>query len=128
MERKSDSKRIGALGEKHVAALLKRNGYRIIGRNVRLSYKEIDIIAENEQYILFVEVKTRSTEKSNLYRPAAAVNGAKQKNLLVAAGMYLRSHLSEEQSRKQPRIDVAEVYVAEGKVERVNYIENAITR
>ena len=128
MERKSEGKRIGALGEKHVATLLKRNGYRIIGRNVRLSYKEIDIIAENEQYILFVEVKTRSTEKSNLYRPAAAVNGAKQKNLLVAAGMYLRSHLSEEQSRKQPRIDVAEVYVSEGKVERVNYIENAITR
>ena len=51
MERKSKTKEIGDLGEKHVAALLKKQGFRIIGRNVRLSYKEIDIIAEDEKYI-----------------------------------------------------------------------------
>ena len=128
MERKSEAKRIGDRGEKHVAALLKKQGFRILGRNVRLSHKEIDIIAENEKYIVFVEVKTRSSDKNNFFRPADAVNAQKQRNLLSAAYMYLRSHLSEEQAKKQPRIDVAEVYVAEGKIERVNYIQNAVTR
>ncbi|MBO5111254.1 MAG: YraN family protein [Clostridia bacterium] len=128
MERKSDTKRIGALGEKHVASLLKKQGCRILGRNVHLSHKEIDIVAESATHILFVEVKTRSTDKVNLYRPADAVNGAKQRNLLAAAAMYLRSQLNEEQAAKQPRIDVAEVYLHEGKVERVNYIPNAVTR
>ena len=128
MERKSNTKIIGDLGEKHVASLLKKQGYRIIGRNVHLSHKEIDIIAEDEKYILFVEVKTRSTDKHNYFRPAGAVNGRKQRNLLAAAAMYIRSHLNETQAKKQPRIDVAEVFVTDGRVERVNYIPKAVTR
>lgn len=128
MERKSKTKVLGDLGEKHVASLLKKQGYRIIGRNVRLSYKEIDIIAEDEKYILFVEVKTRSTDKNNYFRPADAVNARKQQNLLAAAAMYIRSHLKEAQAGKVPRIDVAEVYVSDGKIERVNYIPRAVTR
>lgn len=128
MERKNDTKRVGDLGERYAAAFLKKQGYKIIGRNVHLSHKEIDIIAENEKYILFVEVKTRSADKINYFRPADAVNRQKQRNLILAASMYLRSHLSEEQSKKQPRIDVAEVYLCGGKVERINYIPNAVTR
>ena len=111
-----------------ITSLLKKQGYRIIGRNVRLSYKEIDIIAEDEKYILFVEVKTRSTDKHNYFRPADAVNARKQQNLLSAAAMYIRSHLKENQFEKVPRIDVAEVYVTDGKIERVNYIPRAVTR
>ena len=110
------------------AKYLKKQGYRIIGRNVHLSHKEIDIIAENEKYILFVEVKTRSTDKHNYFRPGNAVNAKKQQNLILAATMYIRSHLNESQAKKQPRIDVAEVYVTDGKVVRVNYIPRAVTR
>ena len=128
MERKSDAKRIGRLGERHVSAWLKKQGYRILERNVRLSHKEIDIIAENEQYILFVEVKTRTVGQDAAPRPAMAVDVTKQRNLLAAATMYLRSHLTEAQATKQPRIDVAEVYVKDGKVERLHYIPNAVTR
>lgn len=124
--KKSNTRAIGDLGEKHVASLLKKQGFKVIGRNVRLSYKEIDIIAENEKYILFVEVKTRSADKKNFLRPAAAVDAQKQQHLLAAVSMYLRSHLHKDQAEKQPRIDVAEVFVAEDRVQSVNYIENAV--
>lgn len=123
---KNSTRAIGIAGEKYVTSLLKKKGFKIIGRNIRLSYKEIDIIAENEKYILFVEVKTRSADKKNFLRPAAAVDAQKMHHLFTAASLYLRTRLTPEQSKKQPRIDVAEVYMLGGAVQDVNYIENAV--
>lgn len=101
-------KAIGKRGEALAAEYLASNGYTVKERNLRISHDEIDIIAEDEKYIVFVEVKARAqTNINRLYgRPAAAVDHTKKQNLLRSVGEYLR----REHPNKQPRIDVIEVY------------------
>ncbi len=92
---------------------------------MRNKYSEIDIIAENKEYIIFVEVKTRTGEDS--HRPADSVNLRKQQMILKAAKYYLTF---SNQSNKQPRFDVAEVFLTEDKNKpyKINYIENAFSQ
>ena len=108
----------GEAGEKHIAKLLKRRGFRILERNFRSRFGEIDIIAENRQYILFVEVKTR--EKGGLVRPFEAITPAKQRRLLLTAEIYLAAH----PVTTQPRFDAAAVYTEQGKIVGEEYLEN----
>ena len=99
---------IGQWGERVAAKHYKAQGYRIVEQNWRVVHKEIDLIAENRDYIVFVEVKTRS---SDFMRPAAAVTHDKQRLLINAARSYLRQHPTD----KQPRFDVVEVYAAKNE-------------
>ncbi|MBQ8000493.1 MAG: YraN family protein [Ruminococcus sp.] len=112
----------GQIGEDYIAKFLRRNKYKIIERNMRNKYSEIDIIAENKEYIIFVEVKTRTGE--SVPRPADAVNLRKQQMILRAAKYYLTY---TNQTTKQPRFDVAEVFLSvdTNKPYKINYIENA---
>ena len=100
----------GVFGELSAIKYLKNNGYKIIANNKHEAHKEIDIIAENKEYIAFVEVKTRSVG-DDLYSPygtpASAVTRKKQLNLITAARSYLRNN----PTNKIPRMDVIEVYV-----------------
>lgn len=115
---------IGTLGEKYTAAYLRRNGFKIIETNLRNSYSEIDIIAESKEYIIFVEVKTRTTR--NEIRPVYAVTKQKQRKIISAANEYLKFNVSN----KQPRFDVSEVYlnIDNIKIYEINYITNAYTQ
>ena len=54
---------IGRYGEDMAAKLLRKKGYKILERNFRAGHNEIDIIAQNKDYTVFVEVKTRSEHK-----------------------------------------------------------------
>lgn len=99
---------IGRRGEELAAEYLEKLGFSITARNFHVSHDEIDIVAENDQYIVFAEVKTRAQTGANKRygRPALAVDYNKRQKLLRAAEEYLRRcHPS-----KQPRIDVLEVY------------------
>lgn len=109
----------GQRGELAVARLLREKGYEIVAANYRCRLGEIDIIAEDERYICFVEVKTRG-EKSR-YAPADAVDFGKRKKLIATAQLYL---VQNPQS-KQPRFDVAEVFVKNGEVKKIHHIKNA---
>ena len=84
---------------------------------------EIDIIAENKEYIVFVEVKSRTS--SQLYPPRAAVNAEKRRKIVAASNAYLKY----KKTNKSIRYDVAEVYLSKEKhkVESINYIENAFS-
>lgn len=99
---------VGKRGEELAADFLENNGYRISGKNVRISHDEIDIVAEDDKYIVFVEVKTRAQTESvkRFGRPAAAVDFGKRQRLIRAAEEYIRRCGVS----KQPRIDVIEVY------------------
>ena len=55
----TDKKKLGDRGEDYTARYLEKQGFHIVERNWHSRYGEIDIIAENEEYLLFVEVKTR---------------------------------------------------------------------
>lgn len=112
---------IGQIGEEYVAKFLKKKHYKILARNYRKRYGEIDIIAENKNYIAFVEVKTRHTD--SMTSAAEAVNRQKQLKIIKTASMYL----SENETEKFCRFDVCEVYVNADnlKVVNINYIEGA---
>ena len=123
-------KDIGNFGEKACTRFLRKKGFKIIGRNVRMGHLEIAIIASDKTHVVFVEVKTRNTDKSNILRPAAAVDSDKRTHLISFAYSFVKS-LPEKEKNKQPRIDVCEILVSGDKKLKVcdfNYIENAVTR
>ncbi len=127
----TDKQVLGRLGEDLAADFLEKNDYRIIGRNLHFSKNELDIVAEDDDYIVFVEVKTRSClyPESNGYgTPGRAVDHKKRGNTVKAVKDYLlKNYVS-----KQPRIDVIEVYLLESQSEfrtptvlKINHIRNA---
>lgn len=130
MKNKISTTASGRAGEREAAAFLEERGYRILEMNYRYSHREIDIIAENNERLLFVEVKSRTDNAELLARfgrPAAAVTKQKQKLIISAAYYYLKTH----ETAKRPRLDVIEVYfkpIADGQspvVSRIHHIENA---
>ncbi len=127
----TEKQMIGKIGEELAADHLQKNGYTIVTQNVRLGKNEIDIIAEDRDFLVFVEVKTRTTlypEWGEFGVPSRAVDAEKRKNTVKAARDYLHTHYSE----KQPRIDVIEVYLMTQnepaltpKPIKINHIRNA---
>ena len=112
---------LGRWGEALVAEYLRRRGFRLLAAGWQCRYGEIDLIAEDEQYILFTEVKLR---KSAAFAPARAfVDRRKQEKLRITAECWLAEHPA---GGLQPRFDVAEVYQSgSGALERIEYIKNA---
>ena len=78
----------GKEGEKLALQYLVKKGYKIHEVNWRYNYKEIDIIAQQGNQMVFVEVKTRATTAFEL--PQEAVTKKKMKNLVYAADVYLQ--------------------------------------
>ena len=95
----------GGMGESLTADFLRKNGFVIVKRNYHCRYGEIDIIAENKEYIIFTEVKTR--REDSLVSPAEAVDARKQGRIILTAEDFLSKYVTE----LQPRFDVAEVTV-----------------
>ncbi|MBE0415003.1 MAG: YraN family protein [Dehalococcoidia bacterium] len=115
-------KELGALGENIAAEYLARLGYVIRERNFRSKEGEIDIIAERDDFLVFVEVRTR--RGSSFGTPEESVNAKKKEKLITLAQTYIESHNDLPPSW---RIDVVAVELTrEGKVSRVELIENAI--
>ncbi len=78
---------LGKQGEDAAVAFLKKKGYQILARNVRTPSGELDIVAEHDSQVVFVEVKTRTRKKYG--HPWEAVNKAKQKKLALLAKIYI---------------------------------------
>lgn len=105
----------GAQGEEVAYKFLKKRGYKILERNYKNPVGEIDIIAKHKGIIIFVEVKTRTSDFFGL--PREAVDEYKQEKIRrVALGYLKRSRAMDSRIR----FDVIEVI--DGKVE---HIENA---
>ena len=123
------SAQVGTFGEDYCSKYIKKHKkLKVLGRYVTIGKLEVDIIATNKDYIVFIEVKTRRQEKSNFYRPAHAVDYAKRTNLLNFAYAYCKT-LPEKHRNKIPRIDVCEIYLSGSDkltVSEINYIENAV--
>ena len=127
----TEKQALGRLGEDLACDFLEKNGYRIVRRNQRFGKNELDIVCEDDDFIIFVEVKTRSClypESGNFGIPARAVDEGKRKNTVKAA----RDYLSQNYINKQPRIDVIEVYMLDQRSEfktptvlKINHIRNA---
>lgn len=115
-------KALGALGEKWARDYLKKKGYRVRETNYRCREGEIDIIAEHKEYLVFVEVRTRTG--SEFGTPEESVTLAKRGKLVSLALTYLQTH------RNLPhfwRFDVVAIEVgSDGKPSRMEIIQNAI--
>jgi len=109
----------GLEGEKLAVRHLKRLGYRIICRNYRSPLGEIDIIASHRGVLVFVEVKSRSTETFG--SPKLAITPAKQRKLSQVAWHYLQQHNLTEASA---RFDVVTISRMQGSP-HLEVIENA---
>ncbi|MFQ5543770.1 MAG: YraN family protein [Nitrospiria bacterium] len=109
----------GLEGEEVAASFLKRRGYRILERNYRTSFGEIDIIATEDDVLVFVEVKARSG--TGFGPPEASIDFRKQKKLSRVALAYL----SRKKNMTCPcRFDVVAVLKENGQC-RVRLIQDA---
>lgn len=114
----AESHNLGKQGEDLAAEHLKGLGYSIIRRNWKSGRNEIDIIAENKDYVVFVEVKTRS---ENFHvDPRDAVNREKQRSMIFCADNYIKRN----NVAKECRFDVVTVIMSEGS-HKIDHIEDA---
>jgi len=81
---------IGAWGEQAAADWLAERGCEILARNVRTPYGEIDIVTRQGDSTIFVEVKTRTSDKMGL--PEISITPRKQQHMLAAAEHYAARH------------------------------------
>jgi putative endonuclease len=109
----------GVLGERAAKRHLKRQGLKFLTANFRSERGELDLVFRDSDCLVFVEVKTRSSEE--WVRPAAAVNKERRQRLSRAALDYLRL-LNKPQVKL--RFDIVEVLLEEGAVRQVRHLPN----
>ena len=114
---------LGRWGESLAANYLRKKGYEIIGANYRCRLGEIDLIAENRKFLVFVEVKLRRSADFALARENVTLR--KQERIRQTALLYLSAH---ENMTKPARFDVIEIYAPEGAATRkpvLTHLEDA---
>lgn len=126
-----DSKKIGSFGENIACYYLKNKGYKILGKNysrkwIRGPQKgEIDVIAEKDKIISFIEVKTITSAQGGGYLPEDKVNFQKQKQLIKIAQDWLSEKKIPLESKWQ--IDVMAIKIdLESKKAKIRHIQNAV--
>ena len=100
--------RLGASGERLAAAALERQGYRVLARNWRCVYGEIDLVAEDRGELVFVEVKARRGQRMG--SPEEGVTATKRRKLLASAQTYLAERGEEQRAY---RFDVVAIELDE---------------
>jgi putative endonuclease len=119
----SSRQALGRWGENLAASYLIRQGYQLIERNFRTSYGEVDLIVQKENLLVFVEVKTRSSDAFGL--PEEAITPKKRQHLIAVAQAYLQKFPA---LNVDWRIDV--IAIRKIKTEtapEIVHFENAIT-
>jgi putative endonuclease len=114
----AESHNLGQKGEDLAADHLKKAGFKILFRNWKWGKHEIDIIAENQDFIIFAEVKTRNDD----FRldPAKAITKEKQRSIIWAANGYLQKFNVD----KEGRFDVITI-IKTGESYQIDHIEGA---
>lgn len=116
------SKLTGAWGEALAAEYLRKKRYRIVASGYHSRFGEIDLIAEDKKFLVFVEVKLRKS--ADFARAMEHVDRRKQEKIRTTASFYL----SENPTKRQPRFDVIEIYAPEGTATakpEINHLEDA---
>jgi len=112
----------GILGERLACDFLGKNGYNILETNYRCSEGEIDIIAEQEETLVFVEVRTKRSEQFG--SPEESITPAKMERLRAVAAHYGQNR---EGLPASWRIDVVAIQLdRNGRASRIELIENAV--
>jgi putative endonuclease len=99
----NDAQRFGRDSEAEAARHLQRAGYRIVARNYRTSFGEIDLVAYDGAVLAFIEVKARRSERFGT--PQAAITADKQRRLTRVALAYLAGIRPERHAGATGRVD-----------------------
>jgi putative endonuclease len=110
---------LGRYGEELAQEYLAEKGLRILETNYRFHHAEVDIVAEEEDLLVFCEVKTRSDDAFGA--PEQAITQLKAQQIRKVAGAYLTKHNIRD---RQCRFDVIGILVSGGVV-RLNHMRNA---
>ncbi len=112
---------LGRMGESLAGAFLKNKGYTILEKNWHTPYGEIDLIARQNESIVFVEVKTRSN--NSLGPPEISITPRKAEHMRGAAEYYIQQH-SETQA--EWRIDLVTILLQPGAPAAIDHFENVL--
>jgi len=132
-----NSSQVGKLGEEIAAVYLKKRGYKILERNYSPNFisgpiqGEIDIIAQEEDTLLFVEVKTvvcKNSEDSEekVFFPEDKVNFLKQRKIIKTSESYLLEKAYPQETKWQIDVITVEIFLKEKKA-KIHHIRNAIS-
>ena len=114
---------LGAAGEKLAQEYLKKKGYKVIETNFRCRHGEIDIVARKDKSVVFVEVRTKSSDAFGT--PEESITRQTRERLVATALAYLTSHPGLPENW---RIDLLAIEAdRDGKARRVSLIENAVS-
>lgn len=111
-----EKRKLGFWGESRAVKFLKKSGYTVLHRNFKCPFGEIDIIAQKDGVLCFIEVKTRSSD--DFGAPNQAVNKTRQTRYINSARYYF----ANREIDCTVRFDIIEV-----TKEGVNHIESAFT-
>ena len=114
----AEPRKTGVLGELYAGRYLRKKGYKLLSANFRTKSGEIDIIAEKDDTICFVEVKTR--RDGAYFDPAFAVDRDKEENVRSTAAAFI----TMRKYKKNIRFDIIEVIIGEDDC-RIRHTENA---
>ncbi|MCK9156980.1 MAG: YraN family protein [Paludibacteraceae bacterium] len=110
---------LGNEGEERAVSYLAEKGYKILQRNWRCGQKEIDIVAEKDNMLVIVEVKTRSTD--TFEHPKEAITNGKIRNLVTTAEAYIFQH----DIMMETRFDVVSVIPLKNGGFKIEHVEDA---
>ena len=117
----SFTKQTGDQGEKLALGYLKKKGYKLLECNWRKARGELDIVMQDGEFIVFIEVKTR-TQDRNAISPKLQMTKTKITQVRKIAQHYL---LEKRIDHLQPRFDFLGVSLTAGQKPEIEHIENA---
>jgi putative endonuclease len=119
LRKKSPHIELGKEGEKIARQYIENMGYIVLETNWRYRHKEIDIICKNENYLVFVEVKTRTTDF--FQKPYEAVEIKKQKLLIDAAEAFIIDYIDFSEIR----FDIISIVYKNFEIQLIEHIKEA---
>jgi len=124
----TEKRQTGDLGEGIAADYLENNGYKIVERNYRKNWGEIDLIAQKENCLIFVEVKTRKKTAGRFlagHSPEENVNWRKQQKIIRTAETYLLEKNYPDKTAWQIDVIAVELDISKRRAD-LKHIKNAV--
>ena len=120
-----ERKHLGAWGEMVSEKYLTQKGYHILSRNYRKPWGEIDLVAQKDGIVVFIEVKTRDSIHVKHFLPEESITPLKQRKLRKLCEIYISENKYKHNQEWQ--IDVISVILDKSAQRaRINHIENAV--
>lgn len=116
--------KFGQESEQIIVNYLKNKNFAILACNYQKFFGEVDIIAQKDHLIVFVEVKARKNSKMSLHN---LVTHTKQQKIIKVAQFYIAEQPAMRVQDKTFRFDVALLHVNNGQEPVLTYIENAFS-